>query len=87
MTRFYVEFYDALIYQKYQSERMVAQRLLRIHFSDAQMIILASQITSVSIFLFNRSFRLTSKRTSKPALLAFVRGIHRCPVDSLKKGR
>ena len=32
--------------------------------------------------LLNRLFRRTSKKTRKPASLAFVRGIHRWPVDS-----
>ena len=36
--------------------------------------------------LFNRLFRHRSKKTSKPASLAFVRGIHRWPVNSPHKG-
>ena len=36
--------------------------------------------------LLNRSFRCRSKKTSKLASLAFVRGIHRVPVNSPHKG-
>ena len=37
-------------------------------------------------YLLSRLFRRRSKKTSNSASLAFVRGIHRWPVDSLHKG-
>ena len=39
------------------------------------------------VCLFSGLFRLTSKKTSKPALLALCEGIHRSPVDSPHKGQ
>ena len=38
------------------------------------------------VYLLNRLFRRRSKNTSNPESLAFVRGIHRWPVDSPHKG-
>ena len=37
-------------------------------------------------WLCNNLFKLTSKKSPKPTILAFVRGIHRCSVDSPHKG-
>ena len=49
------------------------------HYNDVIMGVMASQITSVSIVC-------SKKKNQNSALLAFVRGIHRWPVDSLHKG-
>ena len=52
-----------------------------IHYSDVIMSAMASQITN----LLNRSFMHWSKHQNS-ASLAFVRGIHRWPVDSPHRG-
>ena len=52
-------------------------------YSDAIMRATASQITSVSIVCSPLLFRRGSKKISKPA---FVREIHRWPVNSPQKG-
>ena len=44
------------------------------HYNDVTMSILMSQINRVSDSLFNRSFRLTSKKISKPASPALCEG-------------
>ena len=46
------------------------------------MSAIASQITSLTIVYWRRRW----KKTQSPALLAFVRGIHRWPVNSPHKG-
>ena len=50
------------------------------------MTAMASQITGVLIICLTVCSGIESKKTSKPALLTFMRGIHRWQVDSPHKG-
>ena len=54
-----------------------------IHYNDVIMSKIASQITSISV-VYSFVIRRRSKKTSKRA---FVRGIHRWPVNSPHKGQ
>ena len=56
------------------------------HYNDAIMSGMASQITSLTIVYLTVHSRLRSKKYQSSASLAFVRGIHRWPVNSLHKG-
>ena len=54
-----------------------------VHYCDVIMGAIASQITSLTIFLPNHSFRRRSKKTSKLGVTGiFLRRIHRWPVNS-----
>ena len=56
------------------------------HYSDVIMSTMASQITSLTI-VYSTVYSGADKRTHQsPASLAFVRGIHRWPVNSPHKG-
>ena len=62
-------------------------QILRMYYSDVIMSAMASQITRVSIDgLLNRLFRRRSKKHQSSASLAFVMGIHWCPLNSPHKG-
>ena len=52
------------------------------HYSDVIMNNMASQVTSVSIVCSNVCSGADRRKHQSPASLAFVRGIHRWPVDS-----
>ena len=56
------------------------------HYNDVIMGAMASQITSLMIVYSAVYSRSRSKKTSNSASLAFVRGIHRSPVNSPHKG-
>ena len=56
------------------------------HYSDVIMISMASQITGVSIVYSNFCSGADQRKRKSSASLAFVRGIHRWPVDSPHKG-
>ena len=56
------------------------------HYNDVIMSALASQITSLTIVYSIIYSSRRSKKTSKPASLAFMRGIYRWPVNSPHKG-
>ena len=58
--------------------------LLRTHYNEVIMGAMASQITRLTIVYFNRLFKDQRKHQSS-ASLAFVRGIHRWPVNSPHK--
>ena len=61
-----------------------ACRLL--HYSDVIMSSMASQITGVSVVYSTVSLSADQTNYESSASLAFVRRIHRWPVDSLHKG-
>ena len=56
-----------------------------IHFYDVIMSTMASQITSLTIVYSTVYARCRSKKLQTSASLAFVRGIHRSPVNSPHK--
>ena len=58
----------------------------QLQYSDIIMSVMASQTTGVSIVSTVHSIRRRSKKTSNSASLAFVKGIHRWPVNSPHKG-
>ena len=58
-----------------------------IHYSEVMMSAMASQITSVPIVCSNVCSGSGQRKHQSSASLAFVRGIHRWPVDSPHKGQ
>ena len=56
------------------------------HYNDVIMSAMSSQITSLSIVYSTVYSRRRSKKHQSSASLAFVRGIHRWPVNSPHKG-
>ena len=58
----------------------------RIHYNDVIMTAMASQITDVSIVCSTVCSGADQRIHQNSASLAFVRGIHRWPVDSPYKG-
>ena len=60
--------------------------LARQHYNDDIMSAIASQITSLTIVYPTAYSRRRSKKHQNSASLAFVRGIHRWPVNSPHKG-
>ena len=57
-----------------------------VHYSDVKMNTMASQITSLTIVYWTVNSGVDQRKHQSPALLAFVWGIHRWPVDSPHKG-
>ena len=57
-----------------------------LHYNDVIMGAMASQITSLTSVHSTVYSRRRSKKHQSSALLAFVRGIHRWPVNCLHKG-
>ena len=55
------------------------------HYDDVTMDGMASQITSLTIVYSTVYSGADKKKHQSPAPLAFVRGIHRGPVNSLHK--
>ena len=55
------------------------------HYSDVIMVTIASQITSVSIVCLTVSTGADQRKHQSSLSLAFVRGIHRGPVNSPRK--
>ena len=55
------------------------------HYNDVIMSVMASQITSVSIVCLTACSGTDQGKYHSSASLAFVRGIHRWPVNSLHK--
>ena len=60
--------------------------LLKSHYNDVLMSAMASQITSLTIFYSAVYSGADQRKHQSPASLAFVRGIHRWPVNSPHKG-
>ena len=61
--------------------------ILSIHYSGVIMGVMASQITSVSIVYSTVCSGTYQRKHQSSASLAFVRGIHRWPVNSPHKGQ
>ena len=59
--------------------------LTMLHYGDVVMGVIASLITSLTIVYSIVFFRHRSKKQQSSASLAFVRGIHRGPVNSPHK--
>ena len=62
-----------------------ATNVLPAHYRDVMMGEMASQITSITIVLLNRLFSADQRKHQSSASLAFVREIHRWPVNSPHK--
>ena len=61
-------------------------QVLTYHYSDVIMSVMASQITGVSIVYSIVCSGAHQRKHQSSASLAFVKGIHRWPVNSLHKG-
>ena len=61
-------------------------QLLYLHYGDVIMGVMASQITSLTIVYSNVDSVADRRKHQSFASLAFVRGIHRWPVNSPHKG-
>ena len=57
-----------------------------IHYTDVIMGTIASQITSLTVVYSTVYSGSDQRKHQRSASLAFVRGIHRCPVNSPHKG-
>ena len=57
------------------------------HYTDIMMSVMVSQITSISIVCSTVFSSADQRNHQSSASLAFVRGIHRWPVNSSHKGR
>ena len=64
----------------------VRERKYSIHYSDVIMGAMASQITSLTIVYSTAYSGADQRKHQSSASLAFVRGIHRWPVNSPHKG-
>ena len=56
------------------------------HYNDAIMSAIASQITNLMIVYSTICLGADQRKHQRSALLAFVMGIHRSPVNSPRKG-
>ena len=59
--------------------------LFLLHYNDVMMSAMASQITSLTIVYFTVYSGADQRKHQSSASLAFMRGIHRWPVNSLHK--
>ena len=59
---------------------------IKIHYNNVIMSAMASQITSLTIVYSTVYSGINQRKHGSSASLAFVRGIHRWPVNSLHKG-
>ena len=66
--------------------QMIACRLLSVHYNDVIVGSIASQITSLTIVYSSVYSGTDQRKHQSSASLAFVRGIHRRPVNSPHKG-
>ena len=69
-----------------QCKTLFVRVLRKSHYTDVIMSVMASQITSLTIVYLTVYPRRRSKKNQSSASLAFVRGIHRSPVNSPHKG-
>ena len=66
--------------------RLISPRLQPIHYNDVIMSAMASQVTSLTI-VYSTVYSDADQRTKQSSVsLAFLRGIHRWPVNSTHKG-
>ena len=61
-------------------------RIVTCHYNDVIMSTMASQITSLTIVYSTVYVGADQRKHQSSASLAFVRGIHQWPVNSLQKG-
>ena len=66
--------------------RPVSTKILTIHCNDVIMSVMASQITSLTIIYSTVCSGANQRKYQSSVSLAFVRGIHRSPVNSPHKG-
>ena len=59
---------------------------VRFHYCDVKMNTIASEITNLAIVYLTVNSGTYQRKHQSPASLAFVRGIHRRPVNSPHKG-
>ena len=64
----------------------IAKKYIKIHYCDVIMKTIASQITSLTIVYLTVNSGTDHRKHQSSASLAFVRGIHRRPVNSPHKG-
>ena len=64
----------------------IAHAIWRLHYNDVLMSAMASQITSLTIVYSTVYSGADKRKHQRSASLAFVRGIHRWPVNSPHKG-
>ena len=63
----------------------IPDHILKLHYNDVIMGMIASQITSLTIVYSTVDSGADQRKHQRPASLAFVRGIHREPVNSPHK--
>ena len=68
-------------------ERLYRQVIVYDHYNDVIMSVMASQITSVSIVYSSVCSGENQNKRQRSASLAFVRGIHRWPINSPHKAK
>ena len=73
------------MYVMHNTEFVVVSRKARKHYGDVIMGTIASQITSLTIVYSTIYSDADQRKHQSSASLAFVRGIHRGPVNSLNK--
>ena len=78
--------WDSHVIQRNILENTKYKEMWLVHYNDVIMSAMASQITSFYDCFLHRLFGRRSKKTSSSASLAFVRGIHRSPMNSPNKG-
>ena len=71
---------------KWNLNQMPLSSVRRLHYNDVIMSAMASQITSLTIVYSIVYLSADQRKHQSSALLAFVRGIHRRPVNSPHKG-
>ena len=69
-----------------QQRKHQSSALLALHYGDVIMGTIASQIISLAIFYSSAYSATDQRKHQSSASLAFVRGIHRWPVNSPHKG-
>ena len=67
------------------NENLLSRKTPHIHYSDVIMGTIASQITSLAIVYSTVYSEADQRKHQSSASLAFVRGIHRAPVNSPHK--
>ena len=79
-------FSDANIHCLYSDDLRTCLSTICHHCNDVIMSALASQITSLTVVYSGVCSRTDQRKHQNSASLAFVRGIHRWPMNSLHKG-
>ena len=82
----YSDTFDVLYLRLLATVCTVSPWLYPIHYNDVVMSTMASQITILTIAYSIVYSDVDQRKHQSPASMAFVRGIHRSPVNSLHKG-